>query len=134
MLLKGRDRIAAGLVVLALAVSIFAIGGAPRWAQATVAAISALAVLSLLTLVWVSLRLSVSERGRYALTSAVAGLAGIAALVTGIHVLFGASSLYGIYTPYQASPPILGPLLNSNHLGGLMAVGTVTSIGLFLHP
>ncbi len=209
----GRDRITAGLVALAVAVAIFALGSAQRWAQAVVGGIAALAVLSQLTshrgirersplligiggalaitllqlvplpdawiatvsetldgyrrdgaavagidvastitmdlpgtlratsflatllgLAWVSLRLAASERGRYFLTASVAGLAALAALVTGIHELVGATSLYGLYEPRHASPPVLGPLLNSNHLGNLMAVGAVTSAGLFLHP
>ncbi|MBA3502961.1 MAG: O-antigen ligase family protein, partial [Deltaproteobacteria bacterium] len=209
----GRDRITAGLVALAAAVAIFALGSAQRWGQAVVGGVVALAVLSQLTsrrgliersplmlgiggalavtvlqlvplpdalitslsetldgyrrdgaavagvdvastitmdvpgtlraaaffatllgLAWVSLRLAASERGRYFLTASIAGLAALAALVTGIHVLVGATSLYGLYEPRHASPPILGPLLNSNHLGNLMAIGTVTSMGLFLHP
>jgi len=87
-------------------------------------------LLTLSGVAFVALRLSSSERGRYLIVASVAACTGFAALLTGLHELLGATSLYGLYKPWQASPPILGPLLNSNHLGGLMAVGTVTSLGL----
>lgn len=80
-----------------------------------------------------ALRISVSETGRYALLASVAASAGISALIAGIHELGGATALYGVYHPRQV-PPILGPLVNPNHLGCLMAVGAVTSIGLLLYP
>ncbi|HSN27819.1 MAG TPA: O-antigen ligase family protein [Kofleriaceae bacterium] len=76
------------------------------------------------------LRIAVSERARYMLQIAVAGTCGLAALVVGVHLLVGATSLYGLYEPQQAHPAVLGPLLNTNHLGCLMAVGTVLSLGL----
>jgi O-antigen ligase len=77
-----------------------------------------------------ALRFAASERGRYALLASVAGTCGLAALVTGIHVLVNAHSLYGVYAPSHATPHILGPLLNGNHLGGLMAIGAVISVAL----
>ena len=80
-----------------------------------------------------ALRLSITERGRVVLVSCVAGTAGVAALVTALHELLGAQDLYGLYTPQQGRPFLMGPLLNTNHLGSLMAVGAVTSTGLFLH-
>lgn len=90
-------------------------------------------LLALSAIAYVALRLSVSERGRYALLASVAGLAILAALVSGIHKLFDAHSLYGIYTPLQSSTPIMGPLLNPNHLGCLTAVGTVISASLIFY-
>ena len=208
-----RDWIALALLALALAIAVFAVGSAPRWAQAAVAFATGLAVLSTLlskrgferwpplllilfgatawTLVqWLplphgivtaltptldalredgaqlvavsppstlsmdptatlraltffvtltgvailALRLSISERGRYALMSCVAGVAGLAAAVTGIHELVNATQLYGIYEPQHGLPTIMGPLLNTNHLGCLMAVGVTTSVGLFFYP
>ncbi|MBA3538029.1 MAG: O-antigen ligase family protein, partial [Deltaproteobacteria bacterium] len=76
-----------------------------------------------------------SERGRFALLAAVALTCGIAAVITGFHTLVGATSLYGMYTPRNVSTPMVhGPLLNPNHLGGLMAIGAVLSTGLaFYH-
>lgn len=79
-----------------------------------------------------ALRLSVSERGRYTLLACVAGFAGLTGITAGAHALFDASSLYGVYRPRQL-PPILGPLINPNHLGCLTAVGAVISIGLLLY-
>jgi O-antigen ligase len=80
----------------------------------------------------VALRLSITERGRYALLACVAGAAGAAAMIAGLHELLGATTLYGVYQPTQL-PPILGPLINPNHLGGLTAVGAVTSFGLLMY-
>lgn len=80
-----------------------------------------------------SLRFTVTEKGRFRVLAAVAATCGIAATVTGVHVVFGASSLYGIYTPVDAKPSVLGPLLNENHLGGLMAIGSILAIGLTMY-
>ncbi|HET7502929.1 MAG TPA: O-antigen ligase family protein [Kofleriaceae bacterium] len=76
------------------------------------------------------LRIASSERGRYLVLAGVALTAGLAAAVTGFHTLLHADSLYGIYAPQRAAPPILGPLLNANHLGSLMAIGAVIAVGL----
>jgi O-antigen ligase len=79
------------------------------------------------------LRAACFERGRYFVLAAVAVTCGLAAAVTGLHTLFHAAKLYGIYEPQHAAPPILGPLLNANHLGGLMALGAVVAVGLALY-
>ena len=68
------------------------------------------------------------------LLSGVAVAAGFAALTTGLHELFGATSLYGLYEPRHGEPLLMAPLLNTNHLGCLMAVGVITSLGLFIYP
>lgn len=208
-----RDRLALVVLTICVGLSVLALGGAPRWAQALVASATAVALATQLTsrrtfqrwpplllliataAAWtamqlvplpgallerltpvldglrqdgaaaagidasstltmdvpatlraliflvtlggiavVCLRLATSERGRYAISAFVGGACGVAAVLAGIHKIFGITSLYGVYLPHQASPPILGPLLNSNHLGCLMAVGTITSIGLLLYP
>lgn len=207
-----RDRVSLALAALAVAVAIFAIGGAPRWSQACVAVLVAAAIavnllskrkferrppllillgvasvwtfvqwlqlpemvvhaltptldtlradgtalagvdapstlsmdraatlnaltflITLSGLAFVALRASASERGRYFLTATVAGLATLAGATAAIHELLGATKLYGIYEPQQL-PPILGPLINTNHLGGLLAIGALTSTGLALYP
>jgi len=79
------------------------------------------------------LRIASSERGRYLVLAGVALVAGLAAAVTGLHTLVNADSLYGVYQPQHATPPLLGPLLNANHLGGLMAIGAVIAVGLAFH-
>ena len=81
----------------------------------------------------ISLRMAVSERGRYRVLAVVATTCGVTAVVSGIHALFGIRSLYGIYDLTQASPQLLGPLLNENHLGCLMAVGASISVGLVMY-
>jgi O-antigen ligase len=89
----------------------------------------------LLGVALVSLRYAVSERGRFALLAGVAIVCGVAALVTGIHTLVNADSLYSLYEPrYATGGIVFGPLLNPNHLGGLMAIGVVLAVGLsFYH-
>ncbi len=86
--------------------------------------------LALIAVAFVCLRLSVSENGRYRIVATIGLLLGAAALVVGIHQLFGLKKLYGVYALQHANPRVLGPLLNENHLGGLMAVGTIVSLGL----
>lgn len=114
-----------------------ALAGVSVWSSISMDPPSTLRALTfLLTLSGVAviaLRVAVSERGRYVLVAVVAGFAGIAAVVAGAHELADATTLYGLYEPRQV-PPILGPLLNTNHLGCLTAVGTVTSLGLVLYP
>lgn len=78
----------------------------------------------------VALRIAVTERGRYRILSAVAALCGVTAAIVWIHELVGATSVYGLYEPTYAHPHLVGPLLNLNHLGCLMAAGTVLAIGL----
>ncbi|MDB4963238.1 MAG: O-antigen polymerase [Myxococcales bacterium] len=91
-------------------------------------------LLTLSGVAFVALRVAIYERGRYGLMASVAGFAGLAALVTGIHELFDLRSLYGLYEPRHGQPLLMAPLFNTNHFGCLMAVGTVTSLGLFLYP
>jgi O-antigen ligase/tetratricopeptide (TPR) repeat protein len=93
------------------------------------------ALLFFITLLGVAIlshRFAASERGRLVLLGAVAVTCGLAAVVTGVHTLLSADSLYGLYAPVHmgVDPPVFGPLLNPNHLGGLMAMGAVLSLGL----
>ncbi|HEX7841722.1 MAG TPA: O-antigen ligase family protein, partial [Kofleriaceae bacterium] len=90
-------------------------------------------LLTLLGVALLALRIASSERGRYVVLAGVALTCGLAAAVTGVHTLLSAGTLYGIYEPQHATPPILGPLLNPNHLGGLMAIGAVLAVGLAFH-
>jgi O-antigen ligase len=89
--------------------------------------------VTLLGVAVLGLRIASSERGRYLVLAGVAITCGLAAAVTGIHTLFNAHNLYGVYEPQHAVPLILGPLLNVNHLGGLMAIGAVVAIGLAVY-
>lgn len=98
---------------------------------ATLRSLSFLLTLSAVAIV--ALRVASSERGRYALLASVALTAGGAALIAAVHQLVDATHLYGLYEP-QSATVVAGPLLNPNHLGCLLALGTVTSLGLLLYP
>ncbi len=84
----------------------------------------------LLGVAWVALRMSVTESGRYRVLVGIAAVCGVTAVISGLHELVGATSLYGLYAPKQARPGVLGPLLNENHLGCLMAIGVACGMGL----
>jgi O-antigen ligase len=89
--------------------------------------------VTLLGVALLGLRLASSERGRYLVLAGVTVTCGLAACVTGLHTLINAGALYGIYAPQHAAPYLLGPLLNTNHLGGLMAIGAVLAVGLVFY-
>ena len=89
--------------------------------------------LTLFALAELALRVAVNERGRYLVLSSVALLCGLAAVVTGVHELLNLDRLYGVYKPEHATPSVLGPLLNENQLGCLMALGAVVSLGLTMY-
>jgi O-antigen ligase len=86
--------------------------------------------LTLWAIATVSLRYAMTERGRYRCLAVVALLCGVVALVVGLHELFGVTSLYGLYTPTQAGPHLVGPLLNLNHLACLTTMGAIVSVSL----
>ncbi|MFN0247181.1 MAG: O-antigen ligase family protein [Kofleriaceae bacterium] len=90
-------------------------------------------LLVLLALAFVALRLGTTERGRFGLLATVAAMCGVGALIVGVHALLGIRSLYGIYEPEHARPAVIGPLLNENQLGCLMALGTTLSFGLVMY-
>lgn len=92
-----------------------------------------LALLVLLaSAAYVAHRIAASERGRAAIVSAVA-LVGMAAVaITAAHEALGARALYGVYEPRLATPVLLGPLLNPNHLGCLFALTAAVALGLAL--
>jgi len=110
--------------------------GTSPWEAVSLDAPSSLRALgmlvTLLGVAWLGLRLAVSERGRYRILATVAGVSGLTAVIVWVHVGLGAERLYGLYTP-EAHPHLLGPLLNDNHLGGLMAIGAVVAAGLAMH-
>jgi tetratricopeptide (TPR) repeat protein len=82
---------------------------------------------------WSTLRLVASSRGRFLAIAGVAAVAGLAALVGGVHEVLGLTSLYGLYLPHEATPTIMGPLLNPNTFASLLVVGSLLSAGLALH-
>jgi O-antigen ligase len=98
---------------------------------ATLRALAFFAIL--LGVALLGLRIAGSERGRFLVLAGVALTCGLAAAVTGVHTLLNLDSLYGVYQPQHATPPLLGPLLNANHLGGLMAIGAVIAVGLAMY-
>lgn len=54
----------------------------------------------------------------------------VLALVTLAHALGGFDKVYGFYHPRGASPPMLGPMLNPNHLAATTGAGTILWMGL----
>jgi len=88
--------------------------------------------LALLGIAIVALRISTSEVGRFRVLATVAGLCGFTAVLTGAHSVFGLDKLYGIFAPTNG-PKLIGPLVNPNHLGCLMAVGATTALGLAMY-
>lgn len=210
--MRARDLVCLGLVAAALLLSVLAVGGALRWVQAAVAALTACAVLvqlwsrrrldrapplvlwlavaaglcavqllplphgvlaavdatgtqlrddgaaiagtspwqaisldpaatlrglamlaTLLGIALLGLRFAVVERGRFLVLGGVAVTCGLAAVVAGVHALLGADRLYGVYAPVHMQA-VFGPLLNPNHMGGLMAIGAVLGFGLAFYP
>ena len=117
-----------------------AIAGTSPWHSISTdpsATLGALAFfITLLGVALLALRYAAAERGRFVVLCGVAATCGLAAIVAGVHTLVSASALYGIYEPLHASSaqPIFGPLLNPNHMGGLMAIGAVISFGLAFYP
>ena len=89
--------------------------------------------ITLLGVAVLGLRIASSERGRYLVLAGVTVTCGLAAAVTGLHTLLNMDLLYGVYAPQHATPPLLGPLLNANHLGGLMALGATLALGLVFY-
>ncbi len=114
-----------------------ALVGTEPWRAITLDAPGSLRALCgfaiLLGVAALALRLSLTERGRYRVIAGVAAICGATAAIAGVHELVGATALYGVYEPVQASPAVLGPLLNGNHLGGLMAIGAVLGAALVMH-
>jgi len=85
--------------------------------------------ITLLGVALLGLRFAASDRGRFVVLAAVGLTCGLAAIVAGAHRMLGAESLYGWYHPAHMRV-VSGPLLNPNHMGGLMAVGAVLCMGL----
>lgn len=86
-----------------------------------------------LLIAWMALRAAASERGRQRLLSAVAGVAGLVALIGIVHEVVGADRLFGVYEPVHLTPVVMAPLLNANHLACLMSLGAIVAGGLAFH-
>lgn len=89
--------------------------------------------LILIGVVFATLRFTASERGRHGVLAWIATMCSLVGVVVGVHEILGAHRLYGFYD-IHAIPNVIGPLLNENHLGSLMALGTCVSIGLVMYP
>jgi O-antigen ligase len=87
----------------------------------------------LLGIAALSLRTAATERGKFRVLAIVASVCGATATVVGVHQVLGAHELYGIYAPVDSTPTVMGPLLNTNHLGGLLAMGCAVSAGLVFY-
>ena len=80
-----------------------ALAGTEPWQAITLDAPGTLRGLAffviLLGIAWLGLRMTVSSRGRYRVLAIIAACCGLAAIITGVHELVGATSLYGLYEP-----------------------------------
>ncbi len=114
------------------------LAGVSPWRSLSLDPASTLRGLTFLTIVLgiavVAIRVSSTQRGRYLAIAGVTATCGLTAAITGLHALVGATRVYGLYAPAQATPTMLGPLLNPNHLGCLMAVGTILGVALVVYP
>ena len=72
-----------------------------------------------------------ARRGHRVWVLSACGASGaLLAVVALAHVLTSAHQVFGFYAPVYASADVLGPLLNPNHLGGVMAFTVPLAIGL----
>lgn len=85
-------------------------------------------VLMSLTLAWTLASLG----WRRAMIRAVGLSAAVMAFVALAHLAADADSVFGAYTPRRASPVLLAPLMNRNHLSGFVAMGVPILVGLGL--
>lgn len=74
-------------------------------------------------------RISSREEGNHTV-SLVAWAALLIAGTALAHQITGQDRLFGFYRPHSASPPILSPLLNPNHLAALTGAGAILWLGL----
>ena len=62
----------------------------------------------------------------------VAATGGVLVVLAGLHLVFGIDELFGVYKFKQATPPLLTPFGNPNHLAGFLLVAGTLSAGLLL--
>ena len=79
---------------------------------------------------YLAARVFAASRWRRSVLKGVAASGIAMALVAFAHKLAGATEVFGVYTPIYASSRLLAPLMNENHLGGLMAMASPIAIGL----
>lgn len=73
-----------------------------------------------------------SRSARRRLLAALALSGGLVALIGHGHRLTGAGSLFGLHAFRQATPPLLTPFGNPNHLAGFLLLSSTLALGLFL--
>jgi tetratricopeptide (TPR) repeat protein len=80
--------------------------------------------------VFLTARVFAASHQRRRVLAAVGASAITMALVAFAHKIAGATQVFGLYEPVYASSRLLAPLMNENHLGGFMALGSPILIGL----
>ncbi len=85
---------------------------------------------SAIVAVFLAARVFAASHQRRRVLKGVAASAIAMALVAFAHKLAGATEVFGIYEPVYASSRLLAPLMNENHLGGMMAMASPIAIGL----
>ncbi len=80
--------------------------------------------------VFLAARVFAASHQRRRVLKGVAASAIAMALVAFAHKLAGATEVFGLYEPVYASSRLLAPLMNENHLGGMMAMAAPIAVGL----
>jgi len=85
---------------------------------------------SAIVAVFLAARVFATSHQRRRVLKGVAASGIAMAMVAFAHKLAGATEVFGIYEPVYASSRLLAPLMNENHLGGMMAMASPIAIGL----
>ncbi len=88
--------------------------------------VEGIAILAIFSACWL---LCAAGRQEHVLRSVVASVL-LIAFVSLLHRLAGAEKVFGLYEPRYAPLPAIGPLMNSNQLGGFIAMGFPAAVAL----
>lgn len=113
-------------------------GPAPEWMPLTLdTALTTVELCKILVLLIVYFTVAgwCRHRGSRLVLRSVVGAGAAGAVVFLVHKLLMLESVYGVYDPVHVrttAERLSAPLVNENHLGGLLAIGAITATGLAL--
>jgi len=90
-------------------------------------------LLGYICLGYAAIRIASVRGGRLLLASGLGALGLAMVVIVLAHHVTSAEALYGLYQPRFARPRYLAPLLNPNHLSGLLALIAPVCLGLAVH-